>query len=96
MTKEIIARVEQIISERQQNVPEGSYTAYLFREGQDKILKKLGEEATETVIAAKNGDRQQIAYEASDLIYHLLVLLRYHDMTWADIVAEMEQRHIAE
>lgn len=96
MTKSIIAHVEQTIAERQRDMPEGSYTAYLFREGQDKILKKLGEEATETVIASKNGDRRQIAYEASDLIYHLLVLLRYHDMTWADIVAEMEQRHRTE
>ncbi len=95
MTNDIIARVEQIIAQRQREMPEGSYTAYLFREGQDKILKKLGEETTETVIASKNDDRREIAYEASDLIYHLLVLLRYHDMAWSDIVAEMEHRHSA-
>jgi len=95
MTNDIIARVEQIIAQRQREMPEGSYTAYLFREGQDKILKKLGEETTETVIASKNHDRREIAYEASDLVYHLLVLLRYHDMAWSDIVAEVEHRHSA-
>jgi len=93
MTNDIIARVERIIAQRQREMPEGSYTAYLFREGQDKMLKKLGEETTETVIASKNQDRREIACEASDLIYHLLVLLRYHDMAWSDIVAEMEHRH---
>jgi phosphoribosyl-ATP pyrophosphohydrolase/phosphoribosyl-AMP cyclohydrolase len=93
VSADIIARVEQVIAQRQREMPEGSYTAYLFREGQDKILKKLGEEVTETVIASKNQNPAEIAYEASDIVYHLLVLLRYHGMRWADIIAEMERRH---
>jgi phosphoribosyl-ATP pyrophosphohydrolase/phosphoribosyl-AMP cyclohydrolase len=64
-----------VIEDRRRNLPEGSYTSYLFEQGLDKILKKVGEESAETIIAAKNGDSGSLINEVSDLIYHLLVLL---------------------
>jgi phosphoribosyl-ATP pyrophosphohydrolase/phosphoribosyl-AMP cyclohydrolase len=65
----------RVIEDRRRNLPEGSYTSYLFEQGLDKILKKVGEESAETIIAAKNGDSGSLINEVSDLIYHLLVLL---------------------
>ena len=64
-----------VIADRKANPKEGSYTNYLFDKGLDKILKKVGEETTEVVIAAKNTDPQEVIYESADLLYHLLVLL---------------------
>lgn len=80
------------ISDRKQNPKEGSYTAYLFDKGLDKILKKVGEEATEVVIAAKNEDKQELIYETSDLLYHLLVLLAEKNVTMEEINAELISR----
>lgn len=86
------AREQAVIIDRKNNPEEGSYTNYLFDKGEDKILKKVGEEAAEVVIAGKNRDKSEIAYETADLIYHLSVMLVDNDMTWEDIYAEMERR----
>ncbi|HEX8684664.1 MAG TPA: phosphoribosyl-ATP diphosphatase [Ardenticatenaceae bacterium] len=91
---DMITRLEEIIAGRKSEMPEGSYTTYLFTQGQDKILKKVGEEAAETIIASKNDNRTELVYEASDLIYHLLVLLAHHEISWAEIEAELERRYI--
>jgi phosphoribosyl-AMP cyclohydrolase / phosphoribosyl-ATP pyrophosphohydrolase len=91
---DIFTRLEQVIAQRWEEMPEGSYTTYLFREGQDKILKKVGEETAETIIASKNGNSAELVYEASDLLYHLLVLLRFHGIPFETIEAELERRHL--
>ena len=72
---EVLANLYRLIESRKHERPEGSYTTYLFDQGLDKILKKVGEESSETIIAAKNEDRAALARESSDLLYHLLVLL---------------------
>jgi len=82
-----------IIADRKENLPADSYTGYLFKEGLDKICKKVGEEATEVVIAAKNKDKDEIVYETADLIYHLLVLLTLYDITPGEVIEELEVRH---
>ncbi len=82
---DLIKNEYQVIIERKNEKAEGSYTAYLFEQGIDKILKKVGEECTEMVIAAKNNDKEETVYEVTDLIYHTLV-------TPEDIEAELEKR----
>jgi phosphoribosyl-ATP pyrophosphohydrolase/phosphoribosyl-AMP cyclohydrolase len=86
----------KLIQERKDQRPEGSYTSYLFDSGLDKILKKVGEESAETIIAAKNaGDdegRKQLSSEISDLLYHLLVLMVERDVSLHDIAAELSAR----
>jgi phosphoribosyl-AMP cyclohydrolase / phosphoribosyl-ATP pyrophosphohydrolase len=91
-TDHILDRLERVIAQRAAERPAGSYTTYLFDRGLDKILKKLGEEATETVIAAKNADAAELRYEAADLVYHLLVLLRERELPLADLWGELEKR----
>lgn len=81
-----------LIKSRQQERPEGSYTAYLFDKGLDKILKKVGEEAAETIIAAKNDDPKQLVAETADLLYHLLVMLAACDIKLDDVRDELAQR----
>ncbi|MGL6016697.1 MAG: phosphoribosyl-ATP diphosphatase, partial [Selenomonadaceae bacterium] len=81
-----------VIQERRLNPVEGSYTNYLFDKGQDKILKKIGEEATETVIASKNNDKEEILYEMGDLWYHCLVLLAYHNISPDELFGELMNR----
>lgn len=93
-TQSMIDRLEAIVAERKRERPEGSYTTYLFSEGQDKILKKFGEEATETIIASKNNDDDELVYETADLVYHLLVLLADHGIAWSEIEAELKRRHL--
>ncbi|MGN1203344.1 MAG: phosphoribosyl-ATP diphosphatase [Eubacterium sp.] len=82
----------QIILERKDAQQEGSYTCYLFEQGIDKILKKVGEECTEMVIAAKNNDKAETVYEITDLIYHTLVMMANQGITPEDIEAELEKR----
>lgn len=72
---EVLGAIDDVLKDRKANPVEGSYTTYLYTEGVDKILKKVGEESAEVIIAAKNPDKSELIYEASDLIYHLLVLL---------------------
>ncbi len=81
-----------IIADRKENPKDGSYTNYLFDKGIDKILKKIGEEATEIVIAAKNPDPEEIKYEISDFLYHAMVLMVDKGVTWEDITQELAQR----
>jgi len=85
-------KLMQVIETRKIDRPEGSYTSYLFNSGQDKILKKLGEEAAEVVIASKNQSREEITYETADLWYHCLVLLAYHGIGLQDICQELKSR----
>lgn len=84
--------VYSIIKDRKVNPKEGSYTNYLFDKGIDKILKKVGEEATEIVIAAKNPDPEEIKYEMSDFLYHAMVLMVERGVTWEDITKELSKR----
>lgn len=84
--------VFQVILERKENPKEGSYTNYLFEKGIDKILKKVGEECTEIVIAAKNPDAEEMKYEISDFLYHLMVLMAERGLEWKDITNELAER----
>ena len=89
----ILNDLYDVIKDRQLNPREGSYTNYLFDKGQDKILKKVGEEAVETVIASKNDDKNEIIYEMGDLWYHCLVLLAYHNIKPEEVYCELINRH---
>jgi len=89
----IIENVYNMIKERVINPKEGSYTNYLLDKGIDKICKKVGEEATETIIAAKNTDKEALIEEISDLAYHILVLMYDKDVTVEDIKAKLTERH---
>lgn len=80
------------ITERKQRPQAGSYTCYLFEQGQDKILKKVGEETAETIIASKNNSKDEILYEMADLWYHCLVTLVYHNITPTELLAELKRR----
>ena len=84
--------VFHVIQERKEHPKEGSYTNYLFEKGIDKILKKIGEECTEIVIAAKNPDTEEIKYEISDFLYHLMVLMAERGLEWKDITKELAER----
>ena len=88
----IFEHVYHTIVDRKQNPKEGSYTNYLFEKGIDKILKKVGEEATETVIAAKNPNLEELKYEVADLLYHLMVLMVESGLSWEDITQELSDR----
>ena len=80
------------IMARKQELPEGSYTAYLFRKGENEILKKIGEEAVEVIIAANGEGDDRVLYESADLIYHLLVLLAARGLSWEQVEAELARR----
>lgn len=82
----------QMIADRKQNPKPGSYTDYLFTKGLDKILKKVGEESTEVVVAAKNPGDSELVYETADLLYHVLVLLVERGVSFEQIKAELAQR----
>ncbi len=89
---EIVDELFAVIKERQQSLPEGSYTAKLFRKGIDKITKKLGEEAVEVVIAGKNRDRAELVEETADLLYHLLVLLAESNVSPDEVWLKLAER----
>ena len=88
-----LSELERVVDDRKQNPEEGSYTSYLFEKGIDKIAKKMGEEAVETVIAAKNDNKEELVGETADLLYHLLVLLREKGVTLKDVCTELKNRH---
>ena len=90
---EIIESLERTIANRELERPVGAYTTYLFDKGIDKILKKVGEEAAEVIIAAKNRSPQELRYEASDLIFHLLVLLQEQKLPLDEVLRELASRH---
>jgi phosphoribosyl-ATP pyrophosphohydrolase len=89
---DILAAVYRVIQERKSNPSESSYTASLMGKGIDKILKKIGEEATEVVIAGKGGKREEIVYETADLIFHNLVLLGFYDIDPEEVYTELRRR----
>ncbi|MBR5127861.1 MAG: bifunctional phosphoribosyl-AMP cyclohydrolase/phosphoribosyl-ATP diphosphatase HisIE [Roseburia sp.] len=90
--QKVLEDVYSIIMDRKVNPKEGSYTNYLFDKGVDKILKKVGEECTEIVIAAKNPNPEEIKYEISDFLYHMMVLMVEKGITWEDVMQELSQR----
>ena len=88
----VFENVYDVIMDRKVNPKEGSYTNYLFNKGIDKILKKVGEEATEIVIAAKNPDKEEVKYEIADFLYHVMVLMAECGLDWTDITKELANR----
>lgn len=82
----------EVVLDRKANPQEGSYTCYLFEKGLDKILKKVGEECSETIIAAKNGKNEETVEEISDLIYHLMVMMAESNIPLDDVIAVLETR----
>ena len=91
----ILSVLETVIAKRDAERPEGAYTTYLFEKGLDKILKKVGEETAEVIIAAKNRSPDELRYETSDLIFHLLVLLREQRLPLDEVMRELATRHVA-
>ncbi len=89
---DVLLQLAQILEQRKLESAEKSYVASLYSKGLDTILKKIGEEATETVIAAKGGDKQQIVYEMADLWFHCLVLLADQDLGPDDVLQELQRR----
>ena len=89
---EVFENEYNIILDRKLHPKEGSYTNYLFDKGIDKILKKVGEEATEIVIAAKNPDPEEIKYEIADFLYHMMVMMVDKGITWDEVLEELSQR----
>lgn len=89
----ILNRLETVIAQREAEMPEGAYTTYLFEKGVDKILKKVGEEAAEVIIAAKNRSAEELRYESADLIFHLMVLLREQKLPLDEVLDELKVRH---
>lgn len=85
-----------LLEDRKRELPEGSYTSYLFEKGREKILKKVGEECTEVIIGAMKGDRAEIIFEISDLCYHVLVLMAECDIRPADVARELAARHVVD
>lgn len=90
---EFLLKLEDTLKARKQELPENSYTANLFRDGVDRILKKVGEEAGEVIIAGKNEDPQEFLHEVADLLFHLEVLLVEKGKSIQDVVKELEKRH---
>ena len=89
----ILPQLVEVIREREQTMPEGAYTTYLFDKGIDKICKKVGEEATEVVIGAKNRDKEEVKWESADLLYHLLVLLQEQKVDLYEVLDVLQKRH---
>lgn len=89
----VLNRLDATIAKRYAERPEGAYTTYLFEKGLDKILKKVGEESAEVIIAAKNNDHDELCGEAGDLIYHLMVLLKAQNLSIDEVMKVLEQRH---
>lgn len=90
--QQILEALEEILESRKQASAENSYVASLYQKGLDTILKKIGEEATETVIAAKEGDKDQIIYETADLWFHCMVLLNQQGISHKDVLNELARR----
>lgn len=92
MSKDLLGDLYETLSERKENPRPGSYTAQLLAAGENRILQKIGEEAVELILAAKGEGDQRLIEEAADLVYHLLVLLLARDLTWDELLAELESR----
>ncbi len=89
---EVLTALSKVLEERKQAAPDSSYVASLYHKGLDQILKKIGEEAAETIIAAKGGDKSQIIYETADLWFHTMVLLSHQGLSVDDVLAELRRR----
>ena len=90
---QFLTQLQNLLIDRKNTMPEGSYTSMLFGKGLDKVAQKVGEEAVETVIAAKNDDIDEFIYEASDLLFHLMMLLTEKGLQLEDLVNELQKRH---
>ena len=90
--KHVFTELYKVIEDRRVNPQEGSYTCYLFDKGLDKILKKVGEECAETIIAAKNGKKEETVGEIADLFYHVLVMMVNEGIPLTDVTAELDKR----
>lgn len=88
----VLEELYKVVLGRKENFEEGSYTCYLFSQGQDKILKKCGEECTEMVVAAKNNDNNELKNEISDLLYHILVLCAEKNLAFSEVEEVLEER----
>jgi phosphoribosyl-ATP pyrophosphohydrolase len=88
-----LTELEKLLQNRKQELPEDSYSSFLFRNGVDKIAQKVGEEAIETIIASKNSDDEEFINESADLLYHLIMLLVDRGIPLKDIVGELERRN---
>ena len=92
MNDNVLRELYAVVADRKINPEEGSYTCYLFEKGIDKILKKGGEECAETIIAAKNGDNEELKNEISDLLYHLIVMMNERGLDIEDVFGELDER----
>lgn len=92
MSNDILQRLTETLEARKQAAPETSYVAKLFSKGEDAILKKIGEEATEVILASKGGDRTHLVYETADLWFHCMVLLAQHGLKAEDVLSELARR----
>jgi len=92
MDKSVLRKLYQIVRDRKERLPEGSYTAELFKRGEDRILQKVGEEAVETILALKSGSKAHSVYEIADLLYHLTVAMVEKGITWDDVENELFKR----
>jgi len=90
--EEILESLYKIIKSRKEELPEGSYTAELFKRGEDRILQKVGEEAIETILALKSGRKEEAIYETADLLYHLIVALVEKGITLDEVLSELKRR----
>lgn len=90
---DMFLELTSLIEKREQEMPEGAYTTYLFEEGVDKICKKVGEEAAEVIIAAKNRDPKELSMETADLFYHVLVLLQEQKVSFDEVLGVLKERH---
>lgn len=91
-----VRELYEVIQGRRDDPKEGSYTTYLFEKGLDKILKKVGEECTEVIIAAAKGDREETVYELGDLLYHAMVLMAETGISYEELVRELAKRHVVD
>jgi phosphoribosyl-ATP pyrophosphohydrolase len=93
-TADILDELFAVIEDRKETLPDDSYTASLFthEKGENAVLEKLGEEMTELILAAKDGDEDELAHESADIVYHMLVLLAMHDMSLAELRDELAER----
>ena len=92
MSDDILQRLTETLTARKQAAPETSYVAKLFSKGEDAILKKIGEEATELILASKEGDKTHLVYETADLWFHCMVLLAQHGLSAQDVLQELARR----
>lgn len=90
--EDVLGGLYSVVKSRHQNPQEGSYTCYLFQKGTNKILKKIGEESAETIIAVKDGDKKEVVAETCDLMYHIMVMLVNEGVALEDVYAELSER----